>query len=65
MILAATVVTEEILKVSNLTVQDEYSFTIDEAIIATGISIDNRLAEILSLKDDVVTINGVEAINCE
>ena len=65
MILAATVVTEEILKVSNLTVQDEYSFTIDEAIIATGKSIDNRLAEILSLKDDVVTINGVEAINCE
>ncbi|XP_071797837.1 uncharacterized protein [Asterias amurensis] len=62
-VFTATVVTEEILKVSNLTVQDEYSFTIDEAIIATGISIDNRLAEILSLKDDVVTINGVEAIN--
>lgn len=65
MILVGTVVTEEMLKVSNLTVHEEYSFPIDEDIIATGRSIDKRLAEILSDKDNIVTINGVEVINCE
>ena len=56
---------EQSLKVSNLTILAEYSFNIDNDIIEDGISIDNKLSRLLSEKDDIVTVKGVEAINCK
>ncbi|XP_038063895.1 uncharacterized protein LOC119734461 [Patiria miniata] len=62
LVFRGVVVAEQTQKVKNLTINQDYSFNIEQPVIDNSVSIDNTLERLLPRKDDVVTISGVENI---